>query len=159
MRFKTWWDVQMKQESIPVGCIPPTFWLYPIVSGGGTHPPSGVGTHPLTWGGTHLPRGGYSPPCEQTHTCENITFLQIRLRAIDCFCLTQFVRLCHKKCGYLISCIDEYFWQKLYASQNHTTVCEITLRNWFQFLLEMICPELLRHFTVGWTFLWWYVRE
>ena len=101
-----------------------------------------------------LPGGGYSPPCEQTHTCENITFLQIRLRAVDCFCLTQFVRLCHKKCGYLLSCIDEYFLKKLYASQNNTTVCEITLRNWFQFLLEMICPELLRRFTVGWTFLW-----
>ena len=54
--------------------------MYP---GGDTHPldkptPRGVSAHP--------PRRDLvleiSTPCEQTHTCENITFSQLRLRVV-----------------------------------------------------------------------------
>ena len=75
-RCFTCWLVDLKQECIPVGCVPPACWPYPIVSHGG-------------WirGGLH--RGVSSPPwsCDLwcmlgsqpppwTNTCENITLPQ-----------------------------------------------------------------------------------
>ena len=54
-------DWNITQESIPVGCVPPACWIYPVVShvsraGGG----GGVSTHSQAVG-THLPGNGYSP--------------------------------------------------------------------------------------------------
>ena len=52
-------DWNITQESIPVGCVPPACWIYPVVShvsrAGG-----GVSTHSQAVG-THLPGNGYSP--------------------------------------------------------------------------------------------------
>ena len=53
-------------------------WMYPPTSdiptlgGVGDYPPS-----ERTW------YQRYPPPCGQTDTCENITFLQLRLRAVN----------------------------------------------------------------------------
>ena len=66
----------------------PSHWTYPSLPGlpGHTHPPGHI--HPLlvTPGGHHW---RISAPCEQTHTCENITFLQLRLRAVNIFSLGE----------------------------------------------------------------------
>ena len=60
-----------KQESIPVGCILPTCWPYPIVY------------HAPCIGGGWVPTPLDIPtPREQTPTCENIIFPQLHLRAV-----------------------------------------------------------------------------
>ena len=68
VRQKTFHD---KQECIPVGCVPPASWPYPVVSNGGCLPnPPSPRQNPL------LPEA--DPPRTEgmTHACENITLPQ-----------------------------------------------------------------------------------
>ena len=110
----------MKQDGIPVGCVPPA--RFPTVShgvsvlgdgvgagvGGGEvpclgwvptpwtylpprhthpwtyppHPPEGICTRDTHSQKKHGIRDTHPILCEQTDTCENITFPQLRLRAV-----------------------------------------------------------------------------
>ena len=76
-----------KPESIPIGCVPPA-----SVAISGVFTPRSltpVHTHPVHTVQVHariltpLPKCmlGYTP-CGQIHTCENITFPKLRLRAL-----------------------------------------------------------------------------
>ena len=106
--WKIWSKILSKKECIPLGCIPPAWWPYPVVShasqgdlhpgegiciqGGlppeGGLPPGGFGQTPppdadplIMWSGMHA--GKPTPlPCGQTNTCENITLPKLRLRAV-----------------------------------------------------------------------------
>ena len=63
------------QESIPVGCIPPACWPYPVVSGGSQ--PNPLDADPPSRCRPPPPSKGRPPPWTEwlTHACENITFL------------------------------------------------------------------------------------
>ena len=69
-----------KQNSIPVGCVPPAFGVGcgRVYTRYLTHP--GYSTPPRKNMGPELP---YPLPVDiMTHACENITFPQLRLRAV-----------------------------------------------------------------------------
>ena len=123
-----------QQGCIPVGCVPsaavavcwgavclPWGWCLPRGAGGVCLP--GRGCLP---GGGGLPASGvHLPPCGQTDTCENITFL--RTVIIEWF-IVQFRTRYHTAC--LLSCfhslyfpfdrVDKKTWSLTYPSFHHS---------------------------------------
>ena len=84
----------IQQESIPEGCVPPACQPYPMVSLDihiptplWIYPPPGH-NHPLSEGtwyqrySLERTRDQRYPPTPWTNTCENITFPQLRWRAV-----------------------------------------------------------------------------
>ena len=80
-------DEISKQECIPVGCVPPAHWPYPIVSWGGCLPKGGVCPGDVYLGGC-LPKGCVyleGVPCDLSHQAFDVTcmlsLLQLRLKS------------------------------------------------------------------------------
>ena len=84
-RCFTCWLVDLKQECIPVGCVPPACWPYPIVShggfasGGGGSASMGWADPPVMWPVMHAERP--TPQCGQTPV-KTLPCPKLRLRVV-----------------------------------------------------------------------------